>query len=128
MRAVSLATIVGAALAAQAGGEAPAFVPVSFIVAPSGNDSAAGSEAEPFATIEHALAAARGEAARTSTAITLQAGVYHLDQPVRITSTGGPKTRFDGVRPAARSSRLQCIWSIVVSDTGLPTARSAAST
>ena len=40
----------------------------------------------------------------------------------------GPKTRFDGARPAAKSSRRQCICIIFVSDTGLPTARSAAST
>jgi hypothetical protein len=63
----------------------------SFFVSPGGHDGAAGSRAAPFASLEHALAAARKETGCTSTTITLAAGVYRLSQTVRITAAdAGP--------------------------------------
>lgn len=64
----------------------------SLFVSPRGDDHAAdGSQAAPFATLEHALATARSQDGRTSTLITLLPGVYYLKQPVRITAAdAGP--------------------------------------
>eukprot|EP01052_Picozoa_sp_SAG31_P013440 SAG31_NODE_807_length_11929_cov_4.015638_5_plen_490_part_00 len=78
-------TLIAVAATRTARGMATANGICSLFVALNGEDNASGSETAPFATIERALEVARGQARRTATVITLQAGVYPLNKPVRIT-------------------------------------------
>ncbi|HEY3333255.1 MAG TPA: PDZ domain-containing protein [Capsulimonadaceae bacterium] len=71
-----------------------ALVPLAFTVpgeaavwyvSPSGNDSAAGTRAKPFASLARAQVAARRDAGKVPVTINLMAGTYYLPAPLVLT-------------------------------------------
>ncbi len=69
------------------------FAQTEFYVSPSGNDSADGSKAAPFATIARARDAARG----TKATVHIEAGTYRIDEPLRFSpQDSGVEYRANG--------------------------------
>ncbi|KXK61323.1 hypothetical protein AWW66_14390 [Micromonospora rosaria] len=82
----------------------PTAVPTELFVAPDGDDTAAGTEAEPYATVHRAVAAAR-----PGQTIYLRDGVHRATRPVEITTNGTAArritlTNYPGERPTIDAS------------------------
>src|SRR5947207_8762485 len=93
-----------------------AGVAAEYFVAPKGSDTNPGSSAKPFATLNRAQEAVRGERAthpQTGVTVTFAAGVYHLrhrlqftpvdsgaaaEQPVRYRAAPGASVVLSGGR------------------------------
>ena len=84
---IALGFVGAFALIGCASKESPREAPAAriFVVSPSGDDAAAGTEEAPFATIQHAIDAARNTKPGTPRTICLRGGTYYLDKPVEVT-------------------------------------------
>ncbi len=104
VKRILVTTVFSAALAARA---------VNFYVAPDGNDAHPGSKDQPFATLERARDAARGETNRVEITVILRGGVYRQEKSLEFDGRDSGTINEPVVWRAAPGETAQIIGGIL---------------